>query len=176
MFSRQPSEDLRVRIVPLLPRIWRFALSLTGRPDAADDLTQATCLRALERDGQWREGKALAGWLLTICRSIWLNEVRAQTVRKTGGMTSAKSHDLIDERLSPETRLFAAQIYARVMALPEAQRATVELVYVQQFTYREAAEILDVPIGTVMSRLATVRAALAPLNDVAQPTTKVKPR
>ncbi|MEM1383804.1 MAG: RNA polymerase sigma factor [Pseudomonadota bacterium] len=176
IFRKDKAADLRARIVPLLPGVWRFALSLSGRPDIADDLTQDTCLRALERAHQWRENQALAGWLLIICRSIWLNEVRAQTVRKTGGMTSAKAHDLVDQTVGPETRLFANQVFARVMELPEAQRATVMLVYVQQFTYSEAAEILGIPIGTVMSRLSTARAALATLNDTQLPGAKAKPR
>jgi len=60
--------------------------------------------------------------------------------------------------------IFASQVYSKVMELPEAQRTTVELVYVQQFTYGEAAEILGVPIGTIMSRLSTARRALAALN------------
>jgi len=137
---------------------------LSGKPDVADDLTQSTCLRALEKQHQVDTNRPIIGWLLTICRSIWLNELRAQAVRKTGGLETAKVHDLIDQAADAEMNIFASQVYSKVMELPEAQRTTVELVYVQQFTYGEAAEILGVPIGTIMSRLSTARRALAALN------------
>jgi len=148
-----------------MPSIWRFALSLSGKPDVADDLTQATCLRALEKQHQLKRDRPVIGWLLTICRSIWLNELRSQAVRKAGGLDTAGVDDLVDPRSDLEMNILAAQVYTRIMELPEAQRATVELVYVQQFTYSEAAAILSVPIGTVMSRLSTARTALAALKD-----------
>ena len=163
-FGKKSSTDLQGALTTHMPSIWRFALSLSGKPDLADDLTQATCLRALEKQHQVDPSRPIIGWLLTICRSIWLNEVRAQAIRKTGGMETAKAHDLIDQALDAETNIFASQVYTKVMELPETQRATVELVYVQQFTYSEAAEILEVPMGTVMSRLSTARRALASLN------------
>lgn len=154
-------------LVPLLPRIWRFGLSLSGRPDVADDLVQATCLRAMEKADQFREDGNLSGWVLTICRSIWLNEVRSAAVRKTGGLDTASEADLIDASPGAEMNIYARQVYMKVMELPEAQRVTVELVYVQQFTYSEAARILDVPIGTIMSRLSTARRSLADLGPAA---------
>lgn len=157
--------DLRSEIVTVLPSVWRFALSLAGRPDIADDLTQATCVRALEKAHQWRRENRLCGWLLTICRSIWLNELRAEAMRRTGGMDTASPSELIDRACGVEMRTFAAQVCSKILALPEAQRAAVELVYVQEFTYSEAASILNVPIGTIMSRLATARAALADLRE-----------
>ena len=148
-----------------VPAIWRFALSLSGRPDMADDLTQSTCLRALERSHQFQPGGNLRGWVLSICRSIWLNEVRSMAIRKTGSLDGATEADLIDLAPSQETNIFARQVFQHVMELPEAQRSAVELVFVQQMTYREAAEVLGVPIGTIMSRLATARRKLASLNQ-----------
>lgn len=165
VFGKSAEDSLRSQIGSRLPILWRFALSLSGRPDFADDLVQATCLRALERAHQWKDQGRLDGWLLTICRSIWLNELRAQSVRKTGALSTADLEAIADTKPGPETNIFASEVYSRVMQLPEAQRATVELVYVEQFTYSEAAQILDVPIGTVMSRLATARATLRQLND-----------
>lgn len=156
---------MRNEIEEHMPAIWRFALSLSGRPDVADDLTQATCVRALEKQHQFEGDRPAIGWLVTICRSIWLNELRSYSVRKTGGMETAQPEDLIDRSSNVEMNILASQVYTRIMELPEAQRATVELVYVQQFTYSEAAGILDVPIGTIMSRLSTARTALAGLRD-----------
>jgi RNA polymerase sigma-70 factor (ECF subfamily) len=165
LFRKTAAPDLKEELDEHLASIWRFALSLSGKADLADDLTQATCLRALEKQHQVNRDKPVIGWLLTICRSIWLNELRSRAFRKTGGLETAKASDLIDQRVDTETNIFAAQVYTSVMALPEEQRATVELVYVQQFTYSEAAAILEIPIGTVMSRLSTARAALAGLKD-----------
>lgn len=162
-FGKKSSLDLQSALTEDMPSIWRFALSLSGKPDLADDLTQATCLRALEKQHQVDADRPVIGWLLTICRSIWLNELRSQAVRKTGGLETAKAHDLIDQAADAEMNIFASQVYSKVMELPEAQRATVELVYVQQFTYSEAAKILEVPMGTVMSRLSTARRTLAAL-------------
>jgi len=164
-FGKKPQQSLSDELPTHMPAIWRFALSLSGKPDLADDLAQATCLRALEKQHQLNRDRPAIGWLLTICRSIWLNELRSQAIRKTGGLETAKAQDLVDNAADSEMNIFASQVYTRIMELPEAQRTTVELVYVQQFTYSEAARILEVPIGTVMSRLSTARAALAALNN-----------
>ena len=144
--------------------LWRFGLSLSGNTEAADDLAQATVLRAMERAHQFN-GDRLQGWLMTICRSIWLNELRRAQIRRTGALDSAEALAVKDINPGAEANIFAAEVFSKVMALPEAQRSTVELVYVQGFKYSEAARILDVPIGTVMSRLSAARATLAPLNS-----------
>ncbi len=159
---------------PHLAAIWRFALSLSGNPDTADDLTQATCLRAIEKAHQFKqeEGGTLIGWCLTICRSIWLNELRSNAVRKAGGLETIDADALVDLAPTAETNIFVSEVFTKVMALPEAQRSTVDLVYVQGFTYKEAAKILCVPIGTVMSRLASARKSLATLNDTEQTARK----
>jgi len=147
-----------------LKAVWRFGLSLSGNAETADDLTQATMLRAMERAHQF-SGDRLQGWLMTICRSIWLNELRRAQIRRTGALDSAEALSVEDVNPGVEANIFAAEVFSKVMALPEAQRSTVELVYVQGFKYSEAARILDVPIGTVMSRLSAARATLAPLKS-----------
>lgn len=161
--SETPQKDFGVQVADYMPNIWKYAVSLSGQPDTADDLTQATCLRALEKRAQFKDGTSLIAWLVTICRSIWLNDLRAKAIRKTGDLDSAPSEALISNAADTETNIFAAQVFSHVMDLPEAQRETAYLVYVEQFTYRETAEMLGVPIGTVMSRLATVRTRLAHL-------------
>lgn len=160
-----PRKALRSEIVQYIPAIWGFSLSTTGKPDLADDLTQATCLRALEKQHQYEPGRPVIVWLIALCRSIWLTEMRADAIRKNRGLDTATVAELIDPRTDTETTIFAQQVCARIGRLPEAQRVTVELVYVRQFTYSEAANILNVPLGTVMSRLSTARTALAGLKD-----------
>jgi len=151
-----------------LARLWRYALVLTGARDQAEDLVQATALRALERSGQFTTGTRLDHWLLAIERSIWLNELRARKIRQGQGFVDASEALTIDGAEAVETNISAKQVLAAVGRLPEAQRETVFLVYVEGHTYQEAATLLAIPIGTVMSRLAAARAALAPLSSDAR--------
>lgn len=156
-FNRAKKNELAVGDAH--PAVWRFALAMTGRRDVADDLAQSTILRALERLSQFTGGSVEA-WCITICRSIWLNELRAQGVRDRAAISL--SDDSVTEQVfsDTETNIFAREVFTKVMELPEAQRETVALVYVSGFSYREAAEILGVPIGTVMSRLSAGRKKL----------------
>lgn len=157
---------VREALTQNLKGIWRFAFSLSGNPETANDLVQATCVRALERSHQVTSDHRLDAWLMTICRSIWLNDLRAQRIRQTQSLSHAPDAALLDPRADTETNFFASEVFTKVMQLPEAQRATVMLVFVQGYAYREAADILDVPIGTVMSRLSAARGKLKHLmND-----------
>jgi RNA polymerase sigma-70 factor, ECF subfamily len=148
-----------------LDRLWRYGLVLSGNRSAAEDLVQATCLRALERSQQFTPGTRLDRWLLSILHSIWLNEVRAARYRRGEGLVDAESALVFDGIREIEANIMAGQVLRQVQSLPEAQRETVFLVYVEGLTYGEAADILAVPIGTIMSRLAGARAKLAALND-----------
>ena len=146
-----------------LDRLWRYGLVLSGNRTVAEDLVQATCLRALERAHQFEAGTRLDRWLFSILHSIWLNEIRAARYRQGEGLVDAESALIFDGIKEIETNILAAQVLKEVQSLPEAQRETVFLVYGEGLTYREAAEILAIPIGTVMSRLAGARVKLAAL-------------
>lgn len=144
----------------LLPRLWRFALRLAADRHDAEDLVQRTCVRALERRHQLQPGTATLSWLFSILHSVWLNEVRARQIRRHGSIQW--SEDLADTVAdptagNPEMSALSQQIIAEVEKLPDAQRAVMLLVAVEGLSYREAATVLDVPIGTVMSRLARAR-------------------
>jgi len=159
-----PSRDVIVAELPaLLPRLWRYGLILSRDPVAAEDLVQATALRALERSSQFVAGTRLDRWLFSILRSIWLNQLRAQRIRTGHGLVDAEDALVSDGADQIETNILAGQVLRQAMGLPEAQRETLLLVYVEGFTYQEAANVLDVPIGTVMSRLAAVRLKLGGL-------------
>jgi RNA polymerase sigma-70 factor (ECF subfamily) len=158
--------DLLQRELPhLLPRLWRFALRLAREPHDAQDLVQRTCLRALERRAQWQPGSALLSWLFAIEHSIWLNELRTPQRRRTASLDAedpwieARAADVTNAS-NPELLMHYAQVVRAVEALPEAQRVVMLLVAVEGMSYREAADILAVPIGTVMSRLARARLAV----------------
>jgi RNA polymerase sigma-70 factor, ECF subfamily len=169
-----PSHDVIVAELPaLLPRLWRYGLILSRDSVVAEDLVQATALRALERSSQFVAGTRLDRWLFSILRSIWLNQLRAQRVRTGHGLVDAEDALVADGVEQIETNILAGQVLKQAMGLPEAQRETLLLVYVEGFTYQEAATVLDVPIGTVMSRLAAVRLKLGGLEA---PASKNKDR
>ena len=156
-------QEVKAGLAPHLARLWRYGLILSGVGDVADDLVQATCVRAIERADQFQVGTRLDRWLFSILRSIWLNELRSRRVREGGGFIDASEALVIDGGRDIETNIFVGQVLREVGGLPEAQREAVLLVYVEGLSYREAAEILAAPIGTIMSRLAAARLALAKL-------------
>ncbi|PDT03097.1 RNA polymerase subunit sigma-24 [Rhizobium chutanense] len=153
--------DIRSGLTENLARLWRYGLVLSHQRDVADDLVQATCLRALERADQFIPGTRLDRWLFSILHSIWLNEIRSRRVRQGQGFVDAGEALTFDGARDTETHVMANQVLRQVNALPEAQRTVVFLAYVEGLSYREVAGILDIPIGTVMSRLAAARARLA---------------
>lgn len=154
-------EDIRAGLSQHLTRLWRYGVVLSRQRDVADDLVQATCVRALERAAQFTSGTRLDRWLFAILHSIWLNEVRSRRVRMGQGFVDADETLVFDGARETETHILAGQVLRRVQELPEAQRTAVFLAYVEGLSYREVAEILNVPIGTIMSRLAAARAKLA---------------
>jgi RNA polymerase sigma-70 factor (ECF subfamily) len=165
---------LATQLPALLPRLWRFALRLTRHHHDAQDLVQRTCLRALERQHQWQPQANAMPWLYTILHSIWLNEMRSRQLRAVDSLDGSgdsdddghrglgvREHTLADERaLDPAMRLHFSQVVAAVDALPQAQRVVMLLVAVEGLSYREAADVIGVPIGTVMSRLARARVTI----------------
>jgi RNA polymerase sigma-70 factor, ECF subfamily len=155
--------EVRAGLQSSLARLWRYALVLSKARDAADDLVQATCLRAIERADQFVPGTRVDRWLFAILRSIWLNEIRSRRIREGGGLVDAEDALVSDGAREIETNITASTVLRAIARLPEGQRETVLLVYAEGYSYAEAAAALGIPIGTVMSRLAAGRAALASL-------------
>jgi RNA polymerase sigma-70 factor (ECF subfamily) len=158
--------DLPALLPDLLPRLWAFALRITGDKHDAEDLVQLACVRALERAHQFQPDTSLLSWLFSIVHSTWINELRSRNVR--GRSRSEWDQNAVEtisdpEASTPESDLMRHQILSAVNNLPEAQREVMLLVGVEQFSYKEAAEILDVPMGTVMSRLSRARQAIGAL-------------
>jgi RNA polymerase sigma-70 factor, ECF subfamily len=161
--SEESRREVRAGLEPSLARLWRYALMLSRARDVADDLVQATCLRAIQRADQFVPGTRVDRWLFAILRSIWLNEVRSQRVREGGGFVDAEDVLTTDGAREIEMNITASAVLRAIDRLPEAQRETILLVYGEGYSYAEAAATLGIPIGTIMSRLATGRAALAKL-------------
>lgn len=148
-------------MVALLPRLRRFAYVLTRDMERADDLVQETCLRALDRLDQWERGTRLDSWLYRIAQNIWFDRLRAIKVRgETAEIDTAVDLAGEDGRNVTETRLALTDISRAISKLPEEQQVLIALVCVDGLSYKEAADTLQVPIGTVMSRLARARQAL----------------
>ncbi|MDJ0686342.1 MAG: RNA polymerase sigma factor [Alphaproteobacteria bacterium] len=155
------SDAVKHGLTPLFPKLWRYCLVLTGARERADELAQATCLRALEKADLFTLGTELDRWVFRIAQRLWLNDLRTQSVRHGEGLAPIEEIDFPEKQGDPESNFSARETLSAVMALPEAQRLTVLLVYAEGRSYREAAEILEIPIGAVMSRLAAARGKLA---------------
>ena len=157
------NDEIQRKLPHLLPRLWRFALRLARNKADAEDLLQRCCLRALERRWQWRPGSEMASWLFKIMHSIWLNEIRTRQRRaETSFGVDAESEDAVPHALArdPSDIALYRQVFEAVEALPEAQRMVIILVAVEGLSYKEAADVLSIPVGTVMSRLFRARAAV----------------
>lgn len=155
--NRPASEEFAAQAMQFIPRLRRYARALTGDASAADDLVQDALERALVKQALWREGTDLRAWLFTVMHNVFVNQVRSAVASRTVPMD-----DTVSElpQMQGTDRLEIRDLDAALLALPEEQRAVVLLVGLEQMTYEEAAKVLDVPIGTVMSRLSRGRERL----------------
>lgn len=153
--------ELRQGIAELLPRLRRFARTLAWQREDADDLVQVALERALKAREQWQEGTRLDSWLFRIMKNAWIDELRSRARRaEVLAPEEAGEHVGHDESGARITRL---SVQAALARLPEEQRLAVSLVLVEGLPYKEAAATLEIPIGTLTSRLARGREALQKL-------------
>ena len=151
-------DSIQEQIVALLPRLRRFARNLVRNPHDADDVVQIAVERALQRLDQWRSDARLDSWLFKIVRNAWIDEVRSRSRRSKIFLPEEAGAEVGVSVMEGEIdRLSMEAAFAR---LPEDQRMAVSLVLVEGLPYKEAAEVLDIPIGTLTSRLARGRDAL----------------
>lgn len=147
-------------ILELLPALRRFAWSLTNSVHDADDLLQATVERLLVKGVPNRA--ALKPWAYTVCRNLWVDEYRSRKVRQTVDVDPELSeHGQFDGEKQLQVELELDRINQAMRSLPPEQHEVLTMVSVQGFAYREVADELGIPIGTVMSRLARARSKLA---------------
>jgi RNA polymerase sigma-70 factor (ECF subfamily) len=150
-------------LVALLPRLRRFARGLAGAAAPADDLVQAACERALLRRAQFQEGTRFDSWMFRIVQTIWIDQLRSRDVRKEDGEVEEDRFGSDEPVRRADARLALEEVRRAAARLPPEQRAALMLVTVDGFSYKEAAEIAQVPVGTIMSRLARARVALTAL-------------
>lgn len=142
-----------------LPALRRFALALTRDPSEAEDLVQEALLRGHERRRGFRAGGNLKSWLFSIMKNAFLDRRRNRLARESREADVAAFAPLmIDAPQEAVVRL--GQLRAAFLALPDEQREALSLIAVEGLTYAEAAKVADVPLGTLMSRVARARAAL----------------
>lgn len=153
------SADLvRDQLPGLLPRLRRFARAITRHREDADDLVQLALERALLRSEQWQPGTRLDSWIFRIMKNAWIDEVRSRGRRDEIFAPEEAGEHVGDAMMDRRMEMMAVQ---KAMAgLSEDQRMVVSLVLVEGLPYKEAAEVLDIPIGTLTSRLARAREAL----------------
>jgi len=151
----------------LIPRLRRYARALTGERAAADDLVQDTLERAWRKLALWRPGSDLRAWLFTIMHNVFVNQVRARRLVPLALDDAALAETIGGGDPGPATDLM--DLDRALARLPDEQRAVLLLVGLEQFSYQEAADVLAVPIGTVMSRLHRGRERLRELLDAVAP-------
>ncbi len=161
MNAPTPTEEVRARLGEMLPRLRRFARVITRNVQDADDLVQAAAEKALARAVQWRPGSRLDSWMFGIMKNTWIDEIRARRRRDRVHAPEEAGASIGDS--SAAARDAALSVQAAMARLPDEQRLAIALVLVEGLSYKEAAETLGVPIGTLTSRLARGRAALQSL-------------
>lgn len=163
MTCLEETDNFRQQMIALLPRLRRFAYSLTSRSSDADDLVQAACERALNRQGQFKIGTRMDSWMFRIIHNLRIDAARSKLSRTphasfneeydAGGM-AGNSHSQM------EARLVLDNVRKAMKKLSENDQMVLALVCVDGQSYKEAAETLNIPVGTVMSRLARARIKL----------------
>ena len=154
------SDTFRDQLSALLPRLRRFALGLTADADRADDLVQAGCERALARQQQWQPGTRLDSWMFKIMQNLWIDQLRARSDIVDVEPEEIERVPDRDWNRGIEAKLTLEQVMQAMQKLPAQMRSVLALVCIEDLSYREAADTLGVPIGTVMSRLARARLEL----------------
>ncbi|MBB3926990.1 RNA polymerase sigma-70 factor (ECF subfamily) [Sphingobium jiangsuense] len=153
------SQLLPTDILEEMSSMRRYARSLTRDEQAADDVVQDALLKALEKRHLFRPDGSRRGWLLAIVHNIFISTRRREEAR---ARRDTRFAGMLTDRLDPDQEHAATlhQVAQAFAALPEPYRAILHLVAVEGQSYQEAAAILDIPVGTVMSRLSRARAAL----------------
>lgn len=160
--TRQRGFEFNSALVEALPKLRRFAYALAGNREEADDLLQAAAERALEKSERFEPGTNFEAWLFRLCRNLWIDRVRSRKTRPEVLFKEEMAPALDGARVL-EAGVDLKRVGAAMGELSEDHRAVLALVGVEGLSYKEAAMVMDLPIGTVMSRLARARAQLADL-------------
>ena len=143
----------------ILPMLRRFAYSLTGNAADADDLVQITLEKILKKGVP--DEVDVNKWAFKVCRNVWIDEYRARKVRQNAVLKpELQEPQSVNEQQAFDSKEMLAQVNVAMNTLPNEQRAILSLVAVQGMSYKEVASSMEIPVGTVMSRLSRARCAL----------------
>ncbi len=158
-----PSEDMIAVVEPLIPRLRRYARSLLGKAEEADELVQDCLERAVSHWHLRNAERSAQAWLFTILHNLAVNQIRQRTRRGRHLSIDTEEALSISEPPRQEDTVFQSDIMRTLNHLPDDQRQVLLLVSVEDLSYAEVAGVLGVPIGTVMSRLSRARERLREL-------------
>lgn len=153
-------DHFKAEMIALLPRLRRFAISLTRSGPDADDLLQDACSAALQKWQQYDPAQPLDRWLFRIVRNLWISEVRKRKVRLGEGQIPAEEATELRTEGTADSVLIAQQVQRHVNELDSDLTQPLLLVSVEGYSYREVSDLLNIPIGTVMSRIHRARKLL----------------
>ncbi len=157
--DRKLTKKRQEELVEVLPNIRRFAMSLTGNLADADDLLQSTVERLLARGVPDEAG--VLPWSLRVCKNLWIDELRSQKVRRDASTEPAVvGEQVMDGERQLHGEMTLEEVRDALQSMSDEHRSVLELVAVEGFSYKEAAAALEIPVGTVMSRLARARTTL----------------
>jgi len=162
--------EFLIELEQCIPALRRYAFSLFHQQEEADDLVQDCLERALNKQSLWQQGSSLRAWLFTMQHNLYINKLRSEN-RKPQMISET---DLLTHKLEPsQTEILMNDITFCMQQLPEDQREVLLLVTVEGFTYKEVGKIMNIPVGTVMSRLSRARKLLQNLMNGSKPVTPI---
>ena len=159
--SSKLKKDFEEKVSEYIDSLYNLALRMTQHKQDAEDLTQEAVLRAYRFLTKFEEGTNFKAWIMAILRNVFINEYRRK-MKEPQKIEFEEAEDFITipEISGVQEEIFSAELKSSIDKLPEELRTTIILFYVEEFSYKEIAKIMDVPVGTVMSRLYTARQAL----------------
>jgi len=150
-------DQFKPDLISLLPRLRRFALSLTRSGPDADDLLQDACTTALQKWQQYDPSQPLDRWMFRVVRNLWISETRKRKVRVGQGQVPAEEATELRTESNTDDIMTAKQVSGKVADLDPDLAQPLMLVCAEGYSYREVSDLLGIPIGTVMSRIHRAR-------------------
>ena len=159
--NKSLKREFEEKILEHIDSLYNLAIRMTQNEQDAEDLVQETSLRAYRYFDKFKPGTNFKAWIVTILRNIFINEYRKR-MKEPGMIEFEEVKDFISlpEISGAQEEIFSENIKSSIDRLPEELRTTIILFYAEDFSYKEIAKIMDVPVGTVMSRLYTARQTL----------------